>query len=73
MSSREGEPKRTGLPDETAGIVALLSHPNGHVRDTAQRVLVERGDAAVAREVEKIATTGATPQARAGAVDVGRF
>jgi mono/diheme cytochrome c family protein/glucose/arabinose dehydrogenase len=64
----KAETKRTVLPEETTGIVALLSHANGHVRDTAQRVLVERGDAAVAREVEKIATTGATPQVRVQAL-----
>jgi mono/diheme cytochrome c family protein len=38
------------------------------VRDTAQRVLVERGDATVVPEVIKLAATGATPQTRVQAL-----
>jgi len=61
-------PKLVKLPKETAKIPAMLTHPNGWVRDTAQRVLVERGDASVAPAVQKIATTGSTPQARVQAL-----
>jgi mono/diheme cytochrome c family protein len=38
-----------------AGLVALLSHPNGWWRDTAQRLLVERGDRSVVAALEKVA------------------
>ena len=61
-------PKATKLPQETAKIVPLLADPDGWVRDTAQRVLVERGDSAVVPAIEKIAATGATPQARVQAL-----
>ena len=37
--------KKPALSKETpAGLVALLSHPNGWWRDTAQQLLVQRGD-----------------------------
>ncbi len=43
-------------------LVARLSHPNGFWRDTAQRLLVARGDAAVAPDLRKLVqTTEATP------------
>ena len=62
------QPKAVKLPGESAAIAPLLAHANGHVRDTAQRVLVERGDVNVAKEIEKIAAEGATPQARVQAL-----
>jgi len=62
------QPKIVRLPTETARIPAMLTHPNGWVRDTAQRVLVERGDASVVPEVKKLAATGATPQTRVQAL-----
>ncbi len=37
-------PTKTTLPAGAADRVARLSHPNGWVRDTAQRLLVESGD-----------------------------
>ena len=37
-------------------LVKLLSHPNGWVRDTAQRLIVERKDRSVLRELRAIAT-----------------
>ncbi|HTV00623.1 MAG TPA: c-type cytochrome [Luteitalea sp.] len=43
-------PTRTG-----AELVTLLSHPNGWRRDTAQRLLVERGDAAVVPALTSLA------------------
>ncbi|HZJ15469.1 MAG TPA: c-type cytochrome [Chthoniobacteraceae bacterium] len=58
------KPMPVTLPREPAAIVLLLAHANGWVRDAAQRVLVERGDASVVEAVKAIATTGATPQAR---------
>lgn len=64
----QAKPKVVKLPDDTSAIVPLLAHANGHVRDTAQRVLVERGDTAVARAIETIAAEGATPQIRVQAL-----
>ncbi len=62
------QPKLVRLPKETEKIPAMLTHANGWVRDTAQRVLVERADATVAPEVQKLAASGATPQTRAQAL-----
>lgn len=61
-------PKITRLPTATAAIVPLLAHANGHIRDTAQRVLVERGDKAVVPALEALAANGATPQGRVHAL-----
>jgi mono/diheme cytochrome c family protein/glucose/arabinose dehydrogenase len=46
-----------------AALVDLLSHPNGWRRDTAQRLLVERGDRSVAPALEKL-TRAADPRTR---------
>ena len=62
------KPKLVRLPTETARIPAMLTHANGWVRDTAQRVLIERSDASVVPEVKKLAATGATPQTRVQAL-----
>lgn len=63
------KPKAVKLPRETVKIVPLLNHANGWVRDTAQRVLVERGDAATAAAMEKIVADAKTlPQARVQAL-----
>jgi hypothetical protein len=62
------KPKIVRLPKETAKIPAMLTHANGWVRDTAQRVLVERGDASVVPEVKKLAAAGPTPQTRVQAL-----
>ena len=61
-------PKPVRLPKETANIAPLLTHANGWVRDTAQRVLVERGDASVVPAVQKLAATHASPQTRVQAL-----
>lgn len=37
-------PRATKIPAETSARVRLLAHPNGWVRDSAQRLLVESGD-----------------------------
>ncbi|MEI9897464.1 MAG: c-type cytochrome [Chthoniobacter sp.] len=62
------KPKLVRLPKETARIPAMLTHPNGWVRDTAQRVLVERADASVVPELKKLAATAPTPQTRVQAL-----
>ena len=58
------KPQTVKLPEESAKIVDFLGHANGVVRDSAQRVLVERKDAAVASAITKVATGGTTPLAK---------
>ena len=62
------KPKVVKLPAETAKIVPLLAHANGWVRDTAQRVLVERGGAAVAQAVKEIVSTSSRAGCRARSI-----
>jgi glucose/arabinose dehydrogenase/mono/diheme cytochrome c family protein len=61
------KPAVVKLPQESEKIVPLLDHANGAVRDIAQRVLVERGDA-VGPEVERIASKSTKPEARVQAL-----
>jgi mono/diheme cytochrome c family protein len=61
---REGaKSPATKLPQDSAGLVSMLSNANGWVRDTAQRVLVERKDASVAPALAKVAAEG-SPKAK---------
>ncbi len=62
------KPALVKLPRATAEILPLLAHANGEVRDTAQRVLVERADASCVEAVKTIAATGPTPQSRVQAL-----
>jgi putative membrane-bound dehydrogenase-like protein len=45
-------------------LVTLLSHPNGWWRDTAQRLLVERGAKPVVPQLTKLARSAADPKTR---------
>jgi len=45
-------------------LIDALSHPNGWRRDTAQRLLVERGDVSVAPALLKLAATAPDPRTR---------
>jgi mono/diheme cytochrome c family protein/glucose/arabinose dehydrogenase len=47
-----------------AQLVEALSHPNGWRRDTAQRLLVERGATAVVPALVKLAASAADPRTR---------
>ena len=47
-----------------AELVAVLEHPNGWWRDTAQRLLVERGDRSVAPALAALTTGARDPRAR---------
>ena len=47
-----------------AALVGLLSHPNGWRRDTAQRLLVERGDRSVAPALAELARGATEPRTR---------
>ena len=44
----QAAPKTTKIPVDAAARVKLLTHPNGWVRDSAQRLLVESADVAAA-------------------------
>src|SRR4051812_18907233 len=53
------------VPSGSSGeLVTLLSHPNGWRRDTAQRLLVERGDRSVAPALLKLAREAGDWRAR---------
>jgi mono/diheme cytochrome c family protein/glucose/arabinose dehydrogenase len=58
------KPQTVKLPAENENIVALLGHANGVIRDTAQRVLVEKKDATVAPAILNLAMTGKNPLAK---------
>ena len=59
----------TPKPQYTATqLVDLLSHPNGWWRDTAQRMLIERGDRSVVPAIAKLATGSKDARARAHAL-----
>jgi mono/diheme cytochrome c family protein/glucose/arabinose dehydrogenase len=51
-----------GMPG--AELVARLAHENGWVRDTAQRLLVERGDQAVLPALRELLASAQDPRAR---------
>jgi mono/diheme cytochrome c family protein len=61
-------PAAVKLPRETAAIVPLLAHANGQVRDQAQRVLCERGDASVVEAVQRLAAEAPSPLGRVHAL-----
>ena len=50
----QSAPKATKIPSDASARIKLLSHPNGWVRDTAQRVLVESGDLKSAAGLEAL-------------------
>jgi mono/diheme cytochrome c family protein/glucose/arabinose dehydrogenase len=52
------------IPQDAAKLVECLANPAGWVRDTAQRLLVERHDWSTEPLVEKMAATGPTALAR---------
>jgi mono/diheme cytochrome c family protein/glucose/arabinose dehydrogenase len=58
---RDSSPMPTGSTQE---LIAQLSHANGWRRDTAQRLLVERGDAAVAPLLTRLAREAPEPVMR---------
>ncbi|WP_157898766.1 DUF7133 domain-containing protein [Luteitalea pratensis] len=62
----EDQPRDTSpMATRTAeDLVALLSHPNGWRRDTAQRLLVERGDAAIAPVLARLSHDADEPRTR---------
>jgi mono/diheme cytochrome c family protein len=59
---RDESPALAGFTPEQ--LVATLDHPNGWRRDTAQQILVERGDKSVAPALTRLATTAENPRTR---------
>ncbi len=49
---------------DSAGLAAALDSPNGWQRDTAQRLLVERGDLSAVKSLEALAKSSARPKTR---------
>ncbi|MHA3770006.1 PVC-type heme-binding CxxCH protein [Verrucomicrobiota bacterium sgz303538] len=58
------KPEPVKLPAESAKLVEYLGHKNGWVRDTAQRVLVERKDASVVPALAKLVQSAPSPLAK---------
>jgi mono/diheme cytochrome c family protein/glucose/arabinose dehydrogenase len=57
--------RKPALSKETpAGLVAVLSHPNGWWRDTAQQLLVQRGDRSVVPALKQLALNAPDLRAR---------
>jgi putative membrane-bound dehydrogenase-like protein len=61
-TKRDSKPSLTKESPE--GLVKRLSHPNGWYRDTAQRLLVERGATSVAPQLKQLALTSPDYRAR---------
>jgi mono/diheme cytochrome c family protein/glucose/arabinose dehydrogenase len=57
----QAAPKATKIPVSAAARVKLLTHPNGWVRDTAQRLLVESADVAAATPLRSLLTDVKAP------------
>lgn len=64
----EPGPKPNMLDESSADLVAHLEHPNGWWRDTAQKLLVVRGDTSVAGALKKLASESADSKARMHAI-----
>ena len=65
---KDSKPESVKLPKATAEIVPFLVHANGHIRDTAQRVLVERNEAAAVPAIAKLVTDAPNEQGRVTAL-----
>lgn len=57
-------PAPTLETETSAQLVERLSHPNGWWRDTAQRILVERGDLSVVPALQRLASDQTSERAR---------
>jgi glucose/arabinose dehydrogenase/mono/diheme cytochrome c family protein len=66
-NARPGPPPRLARAG-AAELLAALSHPNGWWRDTAQRLLVERGDASTIPALTDLALRATNPAVRAHAL-----
>jgi putative membrane-bound dehydrogenase-like protein len=61
-------PKPNMLNETAAELVAHLSHPNGWWRDTAQKLIVLKGDKSVVPALTKLAETSPSPLGRVHAL-----
>jgi len=61
-TKRDRKPSLSKAPPQD--LVKLFSHPNGWYRDTAQRLLVERGEKSVAPALKQLATASADYRVR---------
>lgn len=61
LPDKASRPQATRIPADTAGRIASLSSPSGWVRDTAQRLLVESGDATAAAPLAALVKDPAAP------------
>ncbi len=61
-TTRDGRPSLTNMT--AAQLVAVLSHPNGWWRDTAQRLLVERNDKSAVAPLKALAGSAREPRTR---------
>jgi glucose/arabinose dehydrogenase/mono/diheme cytochrome c family protein len=57
----QAAPKTTKIPVDAAARVKLLTHPNGWVRDSAQRLIVESADVAAATPLRALLADTRTP------------
>ena len=57
----QAAPKTTKIPADAAARVKLLTHPNGWVRDSAQRLLVESADVAAATPLRTLLADAQAP------------
>ena len=57
----QAAPRATKIPAAAADRVKLLTHPNGWVRDSAQRLLVESADAAAAAPLRALLADAQAP------------
>ena len=57
----QAAPKTTKIPAAVAARVKLLTHPNGWVRDSAQRLLVESADVAAASPLRTLLADAQAP------------
>ncbi len=57
------QPKKLSAAS-SAELIATLSHPNGWYRDMAQRLLVERGDQTISKQLSELALKGNNQLAR---------
>lgn len=64
IAPKGSKPKFVKIPGTAAETAPLLAHPNGWVRDTAQRVLIERNEKGTDAQVRKLLRTTDNPLGR---------
>ena len=67
-TERGNSPRVSLAGADTTELVGALGHPNGWVRDTAQRLLTERAEPTAAPSLIELALRGTMPTARAHAL-----